>query len=218
MPLPKECKMPQIDIDHRAVSRYWGARIVGADIGFKPEMYRAVFVRLTDKALYEYNMARNAVLAQIERKDISHPLVTNIGGTPFYPVVIANHLETCINATKRALDILKRVIRCPESPFFINRAHQKNINQYFESIKNMRNKLEHIDNEILKDEIKKGQPIFLMINEDASEVKIGDKKLNLISLAEVVSKLHKLALELALYNSPGCENEKFKYVSPKTEI
>jgi len=82
----------------------------------------------------------------------------------------------------------------------------------------MRNKLEHIDNEILKDEIKKGQPIFLMINEDASEVKIGDKKLNLISLAEVVSKLHKLALELALYNSPGCENEKFKYISPKTEI
>ena len=125
MPLPKECKMPKIDINHRAVSRYWGARIVGADIGFKPEMYRAVFVRLTDKALYEYNMARNAVLAQIERKDISHPLVTNIGGTPFYPVVIANHLETCINATKRALDILKRIIRCPESPFFINRAHQK---------------------------------------------------------------------------------------------
>ncbi len=217
MSLPKECKMPKIDINHRAVSRYWGARIVGADIGFKPEMYRAVFVRLTDKALYEYNMARNAVLAQIERKDISHPLVTTIGGTPFYIVVIGNHLETCINATRRALDILDRIIHYREFPFFINRAHRKNIERYYKRIKEMRNKLEHIEKEISKDEIKKGQPIFLTINEDASEVKMGDEKLNLISLARVVSNLHKFALELALYNSPGYDEE-FKYIFPKTKI
>ena len=124
MSLLKKCKIPKIDINHRAVSRYWGARIVGADIGGKSEMYRGVFIRLTDKALYEYNMARNAILAQIEGKDINHPLTTNIGGTFFYHVVIGNHLETCINAIKRALNILERVKKCPESPFFIDRVHR----------------------------------------------------------------------------------------------
>jgi len=215
MPLPKKCKMPKINIDHKAVSRYWGARIVGADIGFKPEMYRAVFIRLTDKALYEYNMARNAVLAQIEGRDINHPLTTFIGEAPFYQVVIANHLETCINATNRALDILKRVIHHSRIPFFINRVHRKNVERYFDSINDIRNTLEHIDDEISENKFKKDQPVFLTINEDASEARIGGEKIDLISLARVISKLHKFALELALFDSPGLENEKFEYVFPK---
>jgi hypothetical protein len=131
MPTLKECKMPKIDLDYKAVSRYWGARIIGADIGYPSEMYRAVFIRLVDKALYEYIMARNAVLAQIERKDISHPLTTFIGGTPFYHVVIGNHLETCINATKRALDILHRMKRDRRIPFFIDRTFRKEVERFF---------------------------------------------------------------------------------------
>jgi len=205
MSLPKECKIPKIDIDYRAVSRYWGARIVGADIGFRPEMYRAVFVRLTDKALYEYNMARNAVLAQIKRKDIGHPLTTFIGGTPFYQIVIANHLETCINATNRALHLLKRMKRDLRTPFFIDCNFRKQVEQFFKEIKSTRNILEHIDDAISEDMIKKGQPYLPAINKDASEFEIGSQKLNLISLAKVVSKLHEFALELASYNAPGAE-------------
>lgn len=217
MPLSKECKMPKIDIDHRAVSRYWGARIVGVDIGSKPEMYRALFIRLTDKALYEYNMARSVVLAQIERKDTSHPLTTFIGGTPLYAVVIANHLETCINATKRAADILTNFInRSPQSPFFINLVHRKNIERRYKNIRPMRNELEHIEKEIRKDQIKEDQPFYLTINEDASEARIGDKKLNLISLVEVISTLHEIALEMASYNAPGAEKWlSSKYILPK---
>ena len=204
--------MPQLDIDYKAVSHYWGSRaFFDTDIGYPSEMYRAVFIRLTDKALYEYIMARNAVLAQIKEQDISHPLTTFIGGTPFYYVVIGNHIETCINATKRALDILNRIKNNHKTPFFIDRIFRKSVERFFNEIKKTRDILEHIDDEISKDMIKKGQPYLPAINEDASEVEIGSQKLNLISLATVVSKLHRFALELAIYNVPGAE----KWLPPK---
>jgi hypothetical protein len=216
MPTLKECKMPKIDLDYKAVSRYWGARMVGTDIGYPSEMYRAVFIRLADKALYEYIMARNAVLAQIERKDISHPLTTFIAGKPFYYIVIGNHLETCVNATKRALDILKRMKCDNRVPFFIDRTFRKEVERFFEEVKEMRNILEHIDEEISKGTIKKGQAYLPAINEDATEVEIGDQKLDLISLAKVISKLHEFALELASYEAPGAEKWLFpKFIHPK---
>jgi len=216
MQSPQECKMPEIKIDYKAISRYWGTRIVGADIRYPSEMYRAVFIRLTDKALYEYIMARNAVMAQIERKDISHPLTTFIAGTPFYHVVIGNHLETCINATKRALDILNKMKHDRRVPFFIDRTFRRMVERFFKEIKNFRNVLEHIDNEISKGIIKKGQTYLPAINEDASEVEIGSQKLNLISLAKVIFKLHQFALELAAYNAPGAEKWLFpKFIHPK---
>ena len=206
----KECKMPKLEIDTKAVSRYWGARIIGSDIGNPAEMHRAIFIRLVDKAPYEYVMARNTVLAQIERKDIGHPLTTFIGGVPFYYVVIGNHLETCINATRRALRILKRM-KDKKTPFFIDRIFRRNVERFFEGINDTRDTLEHIEDDIVKGEIKKGQPYLPTINADASEIEIGGRRLSLISLAEVISKLHEFALELAAYNAPGTE----KWLSPK---
>lgn len=206
MLLPEECKMPEISINCKVMPRYFFARLIGENIGIKEEAYRAVFIRLTDKALYEYNMARNAVLAQIEKKDIFHPSTLFIDGTPIYAIVISNHLETCINATKRAVDVLTRIKCHPKFPVFINRVHQKRIEKYYKNIKLMRHKLEHVDEEILKDKIKNGQPFFLITNKDASEAEIGDKKLNLISLAMVISQLHEIALELASYKIPGIDH------------
>ena len=207
----KECKMPKLEINRKAVSLYWGARIIGSDIGNPAEMYRAIFIRLVDKALYEYVMARNAVLAQIKRKDIGHPLTTFIGGVPFYYVVIGNHLETCINATRRALRILKERMKDKKPPFFIDRIFRRNVERFFEGINCTRDSLEHIEDNIAESKIKKGQSYLPVISVDASEIEVGNQKLNLISLAEVISKLHKFALELAAYNAPGTE----KWLSPK---
>lgn len=207
MPLPKECRMPEIsDLKTSAIALYIVTQLVGAGKNMEPhiEKYRKNFVRLVDKAVYEYNEARGAIIAQIEDKQ----------ATIYIPAII-NHLENCINAIRRSLKLLDRIRNHPRAPFIMDKNTYKLINSYSKDVTSIRDTIEHIDERIAKDEIKKNCPVALDISEDASKGIIGDKSISLIRLANLIRKLHGLALEIAQYNAPGVENDKFKIIKRK---
>lgn len=206
MPLPKECRMPEIsDLKISTLAQYIVGQLVGAGKGIDRhiEDYRKNFVRLVDKAVYEYNEARNAVVAQIKDKQAT-----------IYVTVITNHLENCINAVKRSLNLLDRIRHHQRAPFIMDRTTYRAINFYSDEVKDIRDTIEHIDERIAKDEIK-NCPVALDISEDASKATIGDKSISLICLANLIRKLHGLALETAQYNAPGIGNDKFKIIKKK---
>ena len=66
--IPTECKMP--DLSDCSAERLQGRSLLHAFIGDpgvnqKERLYRRNFVRLVDKGISEYQMARNAILADI---------------------------------------------------------------------------------------------------------------------------------------------------------
>jgi len=208
MPLPKTCKMPDLSplTEKKAVGSYLLSSLVGSNSNLGPNfiLYRKLFVRLADKAIYEYSIVREAVIDQINDKD---------GG--IYIVPIINHLENCINALRRLFCLFKYIKSVKQNYFFIDRNLRRSIDIKFHQIKGLRNLIEHMDEKILKGGIKKGQTIALDISEDASEIMIGDIRLSTTDLSNLIKSFYAIAQDLAVYNAPGVSEEAFKAIKPK---
>lgn len=211
MPLPKECKMP--DLSHLAQKKVLGlyllSGLIGSDNNLSKKfiLYRKVFVRLADKAVYEYSMAREAIIDQINNKD---------GGIYIAPII--NHLENYINTVRRLYYLFDRIKSKKQGLFFIDKNLRKSIDSQLSQIKDIRNLVEHIDGAISKGEIKDGQTIALDLSEDASEIRIGELKLSTETLANIIECFYEIAAELAIYNAPGVSEENFNILKLKNLI
>ena len=70
MAIPSECKMPDLScLDSPLWNRLIVQLLVGEKgLSRKAQLYRRNFVRLIDKALEEYNNAREVLLAQVKKE------------------------------------------------------------------------------------------------------------------------------------------------------
>jgi len=208
MALPTKCDMPDLaDLNQqKAVSRYLMTGLIGSDNNLNKNfvLNRKVFVRLADKAVYEYLSARDNVINQISDKE---------GG--IYLVGIINHLENCIISLRGLFYIFDHIKKDKDNKFFIERTSRKLIESKFGVIKNIRDAIIHIEEEIRNGKIKDGQMIALDISEDASMIAIGDRELSIFDLANNIRRFHALALEIATYNAPGTKPEDFKILKEK---
>lgn len=193
--LPQECKMPDLsDIELSAVNTYLLSSLVGENKGVSEdfELYRRSLVRLIDKAIIEYNEVRNVIEQQIADKD----------GT-IYIASIINHLENCINSTKRSFNFLDKIRRhkdaVPLDKIIVRylRAHQN-------TLRHIRDAVEHADDDIQNGKITKGKTIALSVSQDASEIVVFEYSFSTNDLAVVLRNLHQLALKIAKY---GINNE-----------
>jgi len=205
MPLPRECKIPDLShlTEKKATSSYILTGLIGSDNNLDPKfvLFRKLFVRLADKAIYEYSMAREAVIDQIKDKD---------GG--IYIVPIINHLENCINSLRRLFHLFDHLKKAKYSPIFFDRTLRKLLDSKNEAIQGIRNSIEHIDNLIINGKISEGQTIALDISEDSSKLVIGSKKISTNDLANLISHFYHIARELAIYNAPGVDEKSFKII------
>ncbi|TSA44403.1 hypothetical protein D4R51_03870 [bacterium] len=208
MPLPKKCKMPDLIslAKMKVLGSYLLSSLTGADdkLDFRFIQYRRVFVRLADKAIYEYQIAREAVIEQINDKD---------GG--IYLAKIINHLENCINSVRRLLYLFDRIKSDRKNPFIIDRSLRRLIESKSSQIVDMRDIIEHIDTEILGGKIKNDQTIALDISDNASEIMIGGFNLSLTDLSSLITHFHSIASELAVFNAPGINPQTLKVIKQK---
>lgn len=111
MEIITECKMP--DISHlreeHALSRYLLVALVSKVSPDKItyDLLLKTYCRLVDKAIYEYCCAREEVINEINEP--KRPLKELQKGRQIYLHLIVNHLENCINALWRLLDIVPRI-------------------------------------------------------------------------------------------------------------
>jgi len=194
MAIPSECKMPDLSgIDSPLLGRLIIQLLVG-ERGLSPKasMYRRNFIRLVDKAVREYGEARKAILADVaEARRSAEEMIEH--GRQLHFTAFTDHIETCINAVSRLFRLLERIKSEKESPSF-PRELRKLVETQSESIKTIRDIVEHMDERIQKDEIAPGKPIMLTVSKEGDRLLVSDCEMKFRDLAMVLEKMHEIAL------------------------
>jgi hypothetical protein len=191
--LPSECKMPDLSDSYPPLK---GLLIVQFLVGEKglsknARLYRRSFIRLLDKSVEEHGKAREAILAQIEEGK-RPPEEMAKRGRGIYMFTFTDHIETCINAVARLFKLLDRIKSEPESPAF-PRETRKLVETKSESITDIRNVVEHMDELIQKDEIAPGEAIMPALSENDESVVVSNKEIKFEEIAMVLRKMHEIA-------------------------
>lgn len=145
------------------------------------------YILAVDKAIREYNAARNLMVAYASSANVTTTLVESLG-----------RFETCINCTKRALRHIERLARYPEGPA-VERTVRRLLDNYGNSITPLRDAIEHIDERIQNGGVADGDPRALFVSPDATRLEIADHRLEFDKLASLLTRMREVAEELARY-------------------
>lgn len=187
------CKMPALaDIDFPLTGRLMIQMLAGEPgLSRKARLYRIIFVRLADKAIREYYLAREALLADIAEEHRSEEEMQK-RGREIHFVGFMDHIETCINALSRLFRLLDRIKSEKESPA-VPRELRRLVETKSECVASMRNAVEHMDEMIQKDEIAPGKPIALGLNRNRDGVIVSDHEIAFEDLAMVLRNVNEIA-------------------------
>jgi hypothetical protein len=164
----------------------------GLHPGLSP--YRREFLRLVDKALREYQMARLAILAQIAEGQRSVEEMTR-DGRSFPILAFTDHFETCLNAANRAfkvLDSIKAGLRTNPVPKE-QRAALRSLQQ---QLKEVRGEFEHMNKVLAKATLPDTASLFIAVSGDDLGAEVGATSLSFVSAADALSRLHRVGLTL----------------------
>ena len=154
----------------------------------KAGLQRRTFARLVDKAVAEYTRAREALIAQIEEgKRPANEMART--GRLIYVFAFVDHLENCLNASRRlllSLDQLKKDRTVPH----LERVNRREVEVGGRGIVDVRNTLEHMAERIDRGDVQGGQPVVLCLTDDGRAVSLGDTSLRLDTLACVLQRLY----------------------------
>ncbi len=158
-------------------------------------VYLTGFIRMVDKAVFEYEAARVALEQYVVSENRTSLILRSVA-----------HLETCINSIHRALNFVDRMKQYQAAPD-IERVVHKTLSSHRGSIPRMRNAIEHMDEWIANGEVRVGEPVAIEVNEQGDAISISTKGLSLEclsfqTLATLLRRLHALAMELADYHEP----------------
>lgn len=194
MAIPSECKMPDLSgLDSPFIGRLFVQLLVGdRGLSRKAGLYRRNFIRLVDKALSEYDEAREIILAQIAESN-RPPEEMSKDGRRLYMVAFTDYIEDCINAVRRLYMLIERFKSEKESPV-LPRELRKLVETKMKSIVDIRHAVEHMDERIQNGEIALGRPIMLTINKNGDGVIVSNYEIKFEELAMVLRTMHEIAL------------------------
>lgn len=192
--LPKSCRMK--DLSHLD-SLIPG--LMTAVLGFNGELltekersYVRVFVRLVEKAINEYKVARECVIAQVEEMQRSSEEMER-DGRELYILDFVNQMENCIHTTRRLFGLFESVKREHRNGLRIDRLLRRRIEKLLDDIKNIRDFVEHIDEKIQKGETT--GPVMLTISDNDESVEIAGYLFRFEDLARLLERYHKIAFK-----------------------
>lgn len=194
---PVRCGMPDLsDISHTTMlayvlnSTYRGAGARDATAS----AYLRGFILVTDKSIFEYEAARTSMqqfVAMRTKRSVYFQTTW--------------HLENCLHSTRRALRFVERLRGSLRD--VLPRADWKAIQHHEQSIRGVRNLVEHMDDKIAADQISaEGYLIALALSDDGDAATIGTSSITFIRLAMLLRRLNTLASLLADYHDPELPN------------
>jgi hypothetical protein len=202
--IPTECKMP--DVSDCFGERLQGRSLLQVFVGDpgvnqKERSYRRIFARLVDKAIYEYGMARKAILEQIAEGNRPAEEMMNRGRQLFI-LAFVDHFENCINAINRALKLFERMKSEPMLSG-VPRELRRALDACSGSLADVRNTFEHMEERIRDDEIAEGQPIMLSVGGAGDRAVVGADVVLFVDVARTLRKLHEIGTLLFDNGSTG---------------
>lgn len=141
--------MPDIShIEPSAIGCYLACSLVGLVPGGPEDDERFKLVaRLIDKAIFEYQMTREAVLAEVAENKMSFEEIRKRDNGQFlYTCTIINHLENCIDAIVRIYKLIN-----------LDSQNRSTLTKF-------RNAIEHMESRIMEGAT---GPVALDLSEDA---------------------------------------------------
>ena len=181
---PKTCEMPKLpdNFGKTLLSHILNVTLSsGGPSDYVAAAYSINFIRSSDLAIQEYNLARKALVEFIETpNNVMSPLFLTIG-----------HLEFCINAMRRAIRF-SRHKHGPKLP----RIDVISSNVSYR-IRNIRDAIEHTDERIRDEKIVQGKFLMLAVKSDGIELE--GKEILYSELAEWLKQLHELSSIVAAY-------------------
>ncbi len=191
MPVPIECNMPDLADLTPLMGRLLIKFLVREpNLSHRLKLYRRIYIRLLDKAVREYQSARAMVNAQIAERQLPVEEMYR-DGRLIYMITFVDYMENCINATRRLCAIIERIKG--ESIYQSqHRDARRQIESLDDSIRGIRNLVEHMDEQIMKDQVAPEQPIMLIINENGDRLNILNIEIKCVDLANVLRRIHQI--------------------------
>lgn len=137
----------------------------------------------TDKAAREYLAGRTALLRH--KKE---------GGIQAY-IEGVNHFETCINSAKRAIRVFERLGSSKEKRL-IDRETKRLVESKSKAITDIRDRIEHLDGDIVGHRLGPGVPHLLTLSADGSRLELGTDGMTIHDLHRVVELLHQVGMAI----------------------
>ena len=161
----------------------------------KAGLHRRNFIRLVDKAIYEYEEARKLLLADV-REEERQAAGKAAGGWIIYGFGFTDHLENCISATRRLLRIVEK-LKSDGKTALIPRETRHLLESISKEIIDVRDVVEHMDEMVQNDKIKENMPVILSLSrERRDKVSIGGYSLELARLGQTLKVLHRVGIAL----------------------
>lgn len=157
--------------------------------------YAINYIRMVDKAVREYEQARRELLPFVENRESLLALIRT-----------ADHLETCVNAVKRALNNLDRMRQHKQSAA-VPRTFWRALRHRESVLRNIRKLVEHMDNALSTGEVVSGQPTAVSITDRGDAARIGEHTRPFSELAATIRKLYEWASDLAQYRETTVAQE-----------
>lgn len=194
--VPTKCNMPSLYPELEGLvpqllllSLFMGNGNLSRNAG----LIRRSLVRLVDKAVYEYTLAREAILNQIEESQ--RPDEEMLKGRIIYMFGFTNHMENCLNSVRRVIGLLE-ALRSDVSAPAQDRITRRLVDAHVASLIDIRDILEHMGSAINADEIQDGHAAILGLGSDESSVCIGAHSLSFSSLATIIKAIYSEAKRL----------------------
>ena len=199
MYLPKNCKMSELS-DLYSLMPILGAAVMvfrGVHLTKKEQSYLRLFTRLIDKAIYEYSIARDAVIAgakELEGKlkklpSNLHPLI--IGDRPLFIFEFIDHMETCLNTIRRLYGLKDAIDNERGGLKQMERLKRRFVEAHFDELTKIRGIIQHMDDRIQQGESK--GPVMLTVSENDEEVEISDRSIRFTDIEGVLRRFHEIA-------------------------
>ena len=175
--------MPDLSNNGNLTGRYLAASMAheGKNLTDYEKKLLVVYIRLMDKAISEYQTAREYLTQQIEA--ISRKEYGNLSIFGFW-----NYMESCIITTRRIFRIFDK-IKSTRGVLKLERVNRKLIEKASREITNIRNDVEHID-----EEIRNMKYLVLSVNSTEDGITTGKKEVKFINLANVLSRLQETGI------------------------
>lgn len=151
--------------------------------------FQTTFVRVTDKALEDYELARSAF----------QEFVTRSSNSVWSPLFRATgHMENCLSSLERIFRLARRLLEHPETSDLVSgvSALAPDVRKRISTI---RNAMEHIDERLVNKKIKEGDLTMLFMGEDSIELQ--EISVQYADLARWLTELHDLADKVARFGA-----------------
>ena len=184
MTFSSECKMPALSgIDSPLMNRLIVQLLIGEKgISRNVSLYRRNFIRYIDQAIKYYDYAREACLAAAANPQ------ERLG----FSLEFTNNIEVCISAIRRLYRLLDRInSETKDSPLF-PRELRRLLKAQSQSMIDIRDTAEHLDDRIREGEVAVGSPIMLTINKTEDGIVVADYEIKFKDLALVLEKMNEI--------------------------